>query len=716
MLTTSTFSKKYLTGVFSLVLVVLLLSSGEAEAQFEMRWLSAGALEHGYLASGHEQENWDGALGMKWPAIAPYAGHNRGNAFWIGAKNFADEKGDKYSYKVVHIGPRSPGIGEFFAQKFELYNRFPLPKVTVDGLETFKRAQDVDEVRPDMAADQMLHTETTNQLGVKVERNLMQFSQKYHDNYHIREYIITNTGNVDDDPDLELDKKLEGVRVLFQKRPQMTGGAWAYYPGSAWGANILGDMVNDGMDDYDVPFDNFAEYRWPGNSPNADISPLGGPVRQNWPWFIQEGDTVGRLREAWTLGTMTLEANRPKEWPSEHNNPGSYNLDAHPTTSSYYDTDGEYTGASDPYNKSQMRGEYETMMDRGHIYPHMADASDIDGDFTTPDGDSKLGSVGGYKNMWGYGPYDLEVGESVRIVHVEGVDGFQPDEAYNIGKLWKATDWDADAVLEYDGNGNGVIDNDEKMTKDEWVLTTRDSLNKMFLRAMANYKSGFDIPRPPKPPKSFSVTSGVNAVELGWTTFPESGENGFEIYRSKNYVEGNINNKFHYRKIATVNQPGDGSYRDEDVVRGADYFYYIQAVGDVNNDTTGMTPTGQPLKSSRYWTQTYAPAALKRPPGEELSSARVVPNPLNLASEESVRFSGMENRIAFLDIPGNCTIRIYTELGELVKVVEHTDGSGDEFWNLTTRNQQIVATGIYIALIQDNKTGKQTSRKFTIVR
>lgn len=93
-----------------------------------------------------------------------------------------------------------------------------------------------------------------------------------------------------------------------------------------------------------------------------------------------------------------------------------------------------------------------------------------------------------------------------------------------------------------------------------------------------------------------------------------------------------------------------------------------------------------------------------------------MPNPYVLEAEQGVRFPDRQDKIAFYGLPAEATIRIYTELGELVRVIEHTDGSGDEFWDLTTSSRQVVASGIYFAVITDKATGNQTTRTIVIIR
>ena len=47
-------------------------------------------------------------------------------------------------------------------------------------------------------------------------------------------------------------------------------------------------------------------------------------------------------------------------------------------------------------------------------------------------------------------------------------------------------------VIDYDANGDGVIGADESMTKNEWVMTARDSLFQLFQFAIDNYNGGLN--------------------------------------------------------------------------------------------------------------------------------------------------------------------------------------------------------------------------------
>ncbi|HEX9657488.1 MAG TPA: fibronectin, partial [Bacteroidota bacterium] len=172
---------------------------------------------------------------------------------------------------------------------------------------------------------------------------------------------------------------------------------------------------------------------------------------------------------------------------------------------------------------------------------------------------------------------------------------------------------------------------------------------------------------------------------------------------------------------------------DTEVIRGVASYYYVVAVGNsADNTGGGLTPPGLALVSSRYYSQTYDAAFLKRQAGlYPLDGIRVVPNPYIISSnEKTLRFEGQteSNKIKFYEIPGECTIRIYTELGEKIKEIVHTDGSADAEWNSTTSSNQIVVSGVYIVhftVDEDQldpsgnvlyRKGETAFRKFVVIR
>ena len=120
--------------------------------------------------------------------------------------------------------------------------------------------------------------------------------------------------------------------------------------------------------------------------------------------------------------------------------------------------------------------------------------------------------------------------------------------------------------------------------------------------------------------------------------------------------------------------------------------------------------------SSRFYTQTTLPAYLRRPANDDLQAIRIVPNPYHIGSRQ-IQYGTEEDKdkIMFLNIPGNCKIRIFTERGDLIKSINHIDGSGDEAWNSVTKGRQIIVSGIYIAHIETPE-GRSIQKKFLIIR
>lgn len=709
----------------ALLLGVLLVPNGDTRAQAQRKWLNVGDFHHKLSATGAEPEvmRWEG---MEYPGLTPDnrpQAHVNRKSLWIGVESHTDENGDVWTPRVVHTGPRDYHLDQFFPKPMTLVSRFDPPQVTVDGIDSFDKVVFIDEIDPSLKSDRLVIRESNTLLGVNVYNEVRAFSQGYHDDYLIYDYTFTNTGNMDDDEEVEFpDQTLEGVMIYFetkfQYRPNLSGR----------GTNSMTDLMGEGIDGADVPFRG--HYTWHGAVPwnpsgaTGRVSSLGCPAWSDDHAALVEGDSLGRLTCTEFVTRTTLHADRSAVDESDDpmqpsvlgtirgGDPITNNNSAHDQLhmqDEYTFMHPEMQYADYPVGRQDPHHADIVAPPAGHAtwYDQMAAQADI----------PNRGHTGGWVTVMAYGPYTLAPGESVRLVYVEGFAGLSNRANVAIGREYKLSGGDEEQLIPFDANGDGTIDPaTEQLRKSHWVLTGRDSLFQMLYRATSNYTSGYAIPHPPRPPRTFDVSSGTDRINLSWETFDgESPPGGFEIYRTRNRYQGAVEDGFEYVRIAALG-PEARTYEDTNVQRGISYFYYIQAVGGDNQDPTGMTPTGVPLKSSRYYTQTYNPAFLRRAPGSGLEAARVVPNPYNLSSAKEVRWPDQQDRIGFLEIPGNCTIAIYTETGQLIREIEHTNGSGDEYWNLTTSSNQLVVSGIYFAVIRDNETGEQIYRNFAIIR
>ncbi len=694
-------SSRWFLRLFLPALLVLLVHA-VGMAQGQVKWLAVGSLQNWYSEKSWEIEEGfvlQQQYGLRWPAQYKRQDHQAAKSMWIGVTDYTDGSGNLWPVKVMHMGPRVLGDGEFFPVEFKLYARFAPPPVYVDGIPSLPEAYTApDEIDPTLKADQMLHTIADTYIGIRVDRKIYQFSQQYHDNYHVLDLTYTNTN---------ASTTLTGLYIFFQWRYSVCQEVrYVVNNSSGWGINTMNDAVGPWYPaDADHPQDIRAQFSWHGFHNAADKpatgtypgatnfdnigAPIWNPGASNG--YVELSDSTWRLGGAQFVGNVQLHADiSPTDTADDL---------AQPRTTTYVASDDDiYTRNNSQYNLGQMTSEYAKMSE-GHATRH-AWLVQPNGIFTqqTTMANIGAGSPGGWSSCNGYGPYTLAPGQSIRIVFAEGADGLTRDECISVGKKFR----------------DGVITN---AAKNDSVFLGRGRLYNTFRRAVANYNSGFSIPQPLQPPADFNVTGGGDKILVTWSPSPEQSSPDFVSYRL-------YRARGRYDSTYSVVYEGTASgFDDVTAVRGVDYYYYVTTVSNpTQNVGVGLTPAGN-LESSRFYTQTFAPANLKRPapPADSIEQKlRVVPNPFSKrAAASGVNYSGNRGNsddIGFLGIPGNCTIRIYTELGELVKEIKHTNGTGDEYWNQMTQYGQVIVSGVYIVVVDDNSNGKRYIRKLVVVR
>jgi len=508
----------------------------------------------------------------------------------------------------------------------------------------------------------------------------------------IYEYEFENTGNTDADAEIEMpDNTLEGVMIFFQYRYSATFQT-RYVIGNAtgWGINTMQDSRGDGPTnplEYNDPADQRfrAQFAWHGFYPSKIVSydNIGAPI-----WrregaaedYIAEKDTVGRLGAPQFMGVVTLHADVSADDTSDDT--------GQPSTTGYYGSDEPNTSNNSAYDRTKMESEYQWMT-RGYMFPRHAWKVEPTGNFAAQTSAPNFppGGPGGFSIGNGYGPYTIAPGQKVKLVMAEAVNGLSRERCIELGRQYKT---------------GGI----SASQKNQAVMTGRDSLFKTFRAAIANYESGYTlVSNAVKPPKLVYVDGLGDRISLKWETYGDDDDNiaGFRIYRQTgNYADPLLPPDLIYQAGA-----GERSYDDISPVRGVAYYYFIITLG---KDGT---------KSSRYYSQAYDPAFLKRPEGTNMSDIRVVPNPYIISppsNPDRILFPREGNKLSFFNIPGQCKIQIFTEVGELVYTIEHTDGSGDAYWNCNTSSNQIVVSGLYIAVITDTRTGDKHIVKFVVIR
>lgn len=274
--------------------------------------------------------------------------------------------------------------------------------------------------------------------------------------------------------------------------------------------------------------------------------------------------------------------------------------------------------------------------------------------------------------------------------------------------------------------------------------------------AQTAFDLNFNIPVPPPSP-ALRVFPQHSKLTLRWRNDPEefidpkSHEMDFEGYRiyisERKEEEG-------FRLIRQVDvvdslleNTGLESLRDS-IVIGTDTLHYrfdIEGVRDGFNYWAAVTSfdTGTqevpPLESGRSQNRTYAiPGGSPAPAG----SVIVFPNPYRGDASWDGALA-RDRYLWFANLPNRCTIRIYTLAGDLVDTIEF-DGSsydateirgifdptdvknpendvpvlsgGMAAWDLITRSDQGVASGLYIFSVEDKQTGGTQLGKFLILK
>ena len=102
-----------------------------------------------------------------------------------------------------------------------------------------------------------------------------------------------------------------------------------------------------------------------------------------------------------------------------------------------------------------------------------------------------------------------------------------------------------------------------------------------------------------------------------------------------------------------------------------------------------------------------------------MSQIRIVPNPYNIKDDllENYQFNVERQGIQFYNLPPVVTIKIFTESGDLFREIEHAPLTGDGLyiWDMLSNNQQVAASGVYIAVFEI-PGGELSYQKFIVVR
>ncbi len=332
-----------------------------------------------------------------------------------------------------------------------------------------------------------------------------------------------------------------------------------------------------------------------------------------------------------------------------------------------------------------------------------------------------------------FGPYNILPGQKVHIVYASGYAGIGFQVGQTVGQQWldktlqdppsaaQTPGWNATTGLLPSNFAFPASDNEIDKRKDRWVSLGIDSVMLSAYRAKWNYDHNYNIPQAPPPPATSTVTGYGDGVEIDWTDPQAESLPNFSGYRIMARVS-NADTIF-YQPIYDSDANDKGSlhtFKDKNVLFGAQYYFYIQSKALISATDPNADPStrGKMMYSSRLLYPDIDFVNPPRPNQNDMSKIRIVPNPYNIKDPLLITYGFTNQRnITFYNLPAFCTIKIFTENGDLVQTIQHNDPqkTGSQSWDMLTSSQQVINSGVYIAVFQ-KPDGELSYQKFVVVR
>ncbi len=563
-------------------------------------------------------------------------------------------------------------------------------------------------------------------MGIEVRQTNYAYSQKNHWQYMITEYVFKNTGNTDQDEDIEQPNNtvldwyfLKQLRTNEYEKPMMSTyglranedvvvcyGSPSRTQGSEWDNYGSPNLEAEGYMGF-IMFSGEALLFASAGVNDFTTNAVG--VSQPHATMYTDVDFTSFTFHSWNMTDFQ------KQQLLQVMEEGMINVE----------------GINYPEWSEARWGKHGIPLDqRGFAYPNEME------------GFGYSASV-----AYSFGPYDFtNIGDSVKIVVAEVYGSLSPSMSIKIGESWLAGEIDAtigdpvnpklpphydDHPELLDGHPNNA-DNSVNVWRDQWIYSGLDSLLNNARAAKFAFENNYNVPQAPPAP-SVDVNSQADGIKVSWWYPAEINAPGdlagFNVYRSvgqwyeglpPGYYSTNILGEW---ELVHTGGTGEDTWLDTDAFRGVAYYYAVGAF-DTGSDNgqdmhQGQLVNAQVLESNFIQNVTISSANKLKPGATTLNEVVVVPNPFNLAAAE-LQYPGEPNKILFLNVPSECTIRIFTESGDLIKTIDHL-GSGDATWGVVpqehsaTDSQQIVVSGLYIAQIE-TPDGNSVFRKFVIVR
>ena len=240
------------------------------------------------------------------------------------------------------------------------------------------------------------------------------------------------------------------------------------------------------------------------------------------------------------------------------------------------------------------------------------------------------------------------------------------------------------------------------------------------------YDNNWVGPSSPNAPQ-YTVTPGDGEVTITWdagaeaSIDPLTGEQDFEGYRlwKKTKTGWSLLMECDLINDIGFNTGLVHSYVDYDVHNGFQYTYTVTSYdkGDLVNNI-------ESLESGLGAGVAVQPGIYSETADANVTGIHVYPNPFVAQSAPDFGFTPDQNnpateRIVFVNLEPNSTIRIYTMTGDLITTIKNAESNSQwekvAAWDLITDNRQTIVSGLYIYVVeapgQDDFIGK-----FAVIR
>ena len=559
--------------------------------------------------------------------------------------------------------------------------------------------------------DQIVEVTTENILGVQLHRRILAWTQNYNDDYIIVDVVFTNVSG-DTLKDFYINVQSNGDNTYRSNGSNPYPGAGERFdPATTW-QHYYGGRVGDTLRVF---------YEYSADDPDKPGDSMGAPVPSQG----------GRLINAKFIWYSILHASKEPY------------IDSAIDEDDFLQPRVTYIGKSNliPYNEEgdefgsknfwAIRGAYSEFFPMsGNTWPGTFHGGNSDEQNSADYASHPAGthSANNSKMFSSFGPYTFPPGHQIRIAYASGYSGIDLKTAQEIGREWLNGTLEDPPNLPDASTGyfpaNFVFPLDATemdKRKDRWISTGIDTMMTSAWRAKWNFDHDYSIPQAPPPPSYVDVTGLGTGVEIRWADEEAEALENFAGYRIMRRVS-KMDTVF-YEPVydsGSEDKAGDHLFVDTNVLIGSQTYYYVQAKAriDANDPNADPGTRGKIIYSARvlhpniYWVN---PPHFSQ---SDLSEIRIVPNPYNI-NDPLLEAQGWTDQrgIQFFNLPGTVTIKIFTEYGDHVQTIEHDSpvDSGYEFWDMITKSQQVISSGVYIVVFE--KPGGEISyQKFMVVR